>query len=297
MEKSVLLTGGSRFIGRNIREFFSDKYKVISPGSSELNLLNEKAVTDFFSKNSFDYIFHCAGVGVSRGDKENAVLEKNLKMFHNLFNAYSKEDTKLVLFGSGAEYNKENSLEKVKEAEFNRSIPKDPYGYAKYAISNEIKDYNDVVVLRLFGVYGKYEDYAYRFISNAIVRNCFKLPIIINRNVVFDYLYVKDLVKILEKIVNRFPRYKHINVTPDESIDLVSIANIVNEIGDYSSEIRVLNQGWGKSYTGDNGWLREEYPDLEFTSIYDGIKELYEYYRDNLELVDQGKLSIDPLVK
>ena len=293
----ILLTGGNGFIGKNIRELVSEEYSVISPKSSELNLLNKNAVTDYLCKNTFDYIFHCAGVGVSRGDKVNSVLNDNLKMFQNLFNEGLKTDTKLVLFGSGAEYNKGKPLEKVKETEYNLSVPKDPYGYAKYLISKEINDYDNVVVLRLFGVYGKYEDYVYRFISNAIIRNLLKLPITINRNLVFDYLYVNDLVQLLEKMVNRFPRYKYINVTPDESIDLVSIAYIVNEMSDYSSEIRVINPGLGKSYTGDNGRLREEFPDFEFTPIHDGVKELYDYYNRNLELFDSGKLLLDPRVR
>ena len=297
MIKNILVTGGNGFIGKNINNYFFSKYNIFSPSSSKLNLLDEKSVNKYFSNNSFDYIFHCAGVGVSRGYKQNGVVENNLKMFNNLLKSYSKEDTKLVLFGSGAEYNKEYSLEKIHETEFGISVPQDSYGYSKYVISNEVRNLDDVVVLRLFGVYGKYEDWAYRFISNAIVRNCFRLPIVINQNVFFDYLYVNDLIKILEKILRRFPKYKHINITPDETTDLVSIANIVNEIGDHQSEIEILNHGLSNAYTGDNRRLKEEYPEVEFTSMYNGIKDLNKYYRDNLTKIDEKRLLIDPLSK
>ena len=295
MRKSVLLTGRTGFIGKNIIEYLGHDWDIVAPSHKELDLLNFSEVEAFLGQHSFDFILHCASEGVSRYSIEVSSSDANLIMFRNLIQGRS--DSKLITLGSGAEYNKDNSLVRVKETEFNQSVPNDPYGYSKYSISNEILGYKGAVVLRLFGVYGKYEDYAFRFISNAIVRNLLRLPITIYRNVVFDYLYVNDLVQLLKKIVDRFPKYKHINVTPDESIDLVSIANIVNEVSDYISEMKVINPGLGKPYTGDNGRLREEYPDFEFTPIYNGIKELYDYYNSNIESFDSVKLSLDPRVR
>ena len=53
--------------------------------------------------------------------------------------------------------------------------------------------------LRLFGVFGRHEDYAIRFISNAICKTLFDLPITLRQNRTFSYLYVDDLGPIVER--------------------------------------------------------------------------------------------------
>ena len=55
--------------------------------------------------------------------------------------------------------------------------------------------------LRLFGVYGEFEDYSRRFISNNICRVLSGLPISMNRDMKFDYIYMNDLCFIIEKVI------------------------------------------------------------------------------------------------
>ena len=54
----ILVTGGSAFIGSTISDSLSTKYKVISPTSQQLNLLNASDVKDYLNKNSFDIVIH-----------------------------------------------------------------------------------------------------------------------------------------------------------------------------------------------------------------------------------------------
>ena len=58
-----------------------------------------------------------------------------------------------------------------------------------------------ILNLRVFGVFGKYEDYETRLISNIICRVIFKLPVEINQNAVYDFVYINDLVKIIEYFI------------------------------------------------------------------------------------------------
>ena len=55
-----------------------------------------------------------------------------------------------------------------------------------------------VYELRLFGVFGPYEDWQVRFLSNACARAVWDMPLVIRQNVFFDYLDVDDLGRILE---------------------------------------------------------------------------------------------------
>ena len=83
------------------------------------------------------------------------------------------------------------------------------YGFSKYLISQYIEKSDNCVCLRLFGVFGKYEDYEYKFISNAIVKNLLQMPIRIRQNVYFDWLYINDLMKIVAILSNMTPLIEH----------------------------------------------------------------------------------------
>jgi GDP-L-fucose synthase len=129
--KIILLTGGSGFIGRNIKEsYLSEKYQILAPSSKELNLLDEQSVANFFSNNEVDAVIHAA---IRSGDRTSYdaedVLTNNLRMFFNL-EKHKNRYKKFLNLGSGAVYEKKRSLEKVKEEEFLNQIPKDMYGFS-----------------------------------------------------------------------------------------------------------------------------------------------------------------------
>ena len=63
---------------------------------------------------------------------------------------------------------------------------------------------------------------------------------------------------------------------------LSEIANYVNEISDYKSEIIIKNPVLGNEYTGNNSRLHQEMPELELTPIKSGLNKLYNYLsKDN----------------
>ena len=103
--KKILLTGGSGFIGRNLREsFLSRKYDITAPAHSELDLLDTRSADEFFRKNSFDFIIHAAVKPCHRNAKDpTALLYSNLRMFENLERNRGSFG-KLVNIGSGAIY-------------------------------------------------------------------------------------------------------------------------------------------------------------------------------------------------
>ena len=215
-------------------------------------------------------------------------------MFFNLARCSGNLE-KIIYFGSGAEYGKHRDLRKVKETEFDVSCaPKDEYGFYKYICSKYAEKSDKTINLRLFGAFGKHENYECRFISNAILKNQLGLPITINQNVTFDYLYIKDLVGIVEYFLKTTCKYKTYNVTPDKSIDLIQIAEIINRISPQKSEIVVLNKGMNYEYTGDNSRLKGEIDGLRFTSYEDSIKELFDYYSHAIGRIDKSRIMEDP---
>lgn len=302
MKKKILITGADGFIGRNLVESLKHEYSVFGMNHKELDLLNEKLVFDFIDNNNIDIIVHCANTGGSRKTfydaGSNSIVENNLRMFMNLVKCMKPHMT-LINLGSGAEYDKTRNLDKVSEKEFEEFIPKDSYGFSKYMISKFIESFNNnnIICLRIFGLYGKYEDYLYKYISNSIIKNIFKLPIVINQNACFDYLYIKDFIQIIKLIIKFNTKDKFINITPTQSIDLIDIAEIINDISSFKSDIVILNEGNNKIYTGDNSVLLKNFNNFKFTSYKDGISELYNYYLSISNYIDKNIIKEDKYLR
>lgn len=290
----ILLTGGSGFIGKNIKEsFLAKKYDIISPSSKELNLSDESCVDEFFSNNKIDIVIHAAVKPSHRNAKDfSNLFYTNTRMFFNL-ERHCNEFKKMLVLGSGAIYDLRNYRPKMKEYEWIDNIPADEHGYCKYVCEKIIEKSKNIYDLRIFGIFGKYEDYAIRFISNAICKVLYDLPITIKQNRKFDYIYVNDLIPIIDWFIENEPKYHSYNITPDSSISLFDLAQLVLKVSGKRLPIIIGKDGLGLEYSGNNSLLREEYDKLYFTPIEVAIKDLYNWYRDNINSIDRSFLLID----
>lgn len=287
MPKNILLTGSGGFIGGNLKEFLINKYNILAPRSYKLNLCDTSAVKQYFQSNDVDFIIHCSSTGGIRGinDKDTTV-EDNLAMIDNILK-FKETNTRVILFGSGAMYDRKRELHKVKEDEIGKFVPTELYGKSKMLISQKIKVRNDVLCLNIFGCYGKNEKES-RFPTYAIYKNLKHEKIEINQNVTFDYLYIDDLCRIIEHFIENKPEHNIINITPTQSITLSEIAQIINEISDFKSEIIIKNLTMNFEYTGDNSILLKELGNFDFTDYKDGLAFLHYHLKTKL----QKKISI-----
>jgi len=298
MTQSILITGAGGFVGRNLSESLFEKHSIIGLAHRELDLLDPSAVQSFFEEHpEIDVVIHCAAVGGSRLTGYDAgqtdVVEQNLRMFLNVARCIQPHQ-RLIYLGSGAEYDRAHSIPQMSEEYFDLRVPADGYGFAKYAISKYIAQHDNMLCLRIFGLYGPNEDYRYKFISNAIVKALMGLPVTIAQNVMFDYLYIGDFVRLIEILLDRHWPYRHMNITPSQSIDLLSLARMVNEITGNPAGIKVLNPGWNSEYTGNNNRLMEVVGPFAFTSYPEGICALTAYYRSIWDSLDLDIVRADP---
>jgi len=292
--KKILITGSSGFIGRNLKEQLANRYSVFAPSRSELDLLDEDKVCDYIKKYRFDAIIHCAAENATRNSKGDAakVLYHNCKLFFNLARC-GDYCGKMIYYGSGAEYDKRYYVPKMSEDYFDTYVPADDYGFSKYIMAKYAEHSRNIYDLRLFGVFGKYEDWEIRFISNACSKAVMNLPITIKQNVLFDYLFIDDLVKITELFIENDPKEKFYNVCTGKSHDLLTLAGKVLTIAGKELDIKISSEGLGKEYSGDNSKLRKEFSGIKFTPIDDAIGELYNWYAENKHLLDKKLLLKD----
>lgn len=292
--KKIFITGGSGFIGRNLNEQFTDRYSIFAPSRVELDLLDEDKVCDYIKKHRFDTIIHCATENATRNSKSDItnVLYHNCKLFFNLARCNDYYG-KMIYYGSGAEYDKRYYVSRMSEDYFDTHVPIDDYGFSKYIMAKYTEHSHNIYDLRLFGVFGKYEDWEIRFISNACCKAVMNLPITIKQNIFFDYLFIDDLVKITEWFIENNPKEKFYNVSTGARYDLLTLARKVINVAEKNLDIKVACEGMGKEYSGDNSKLQKEIPGLIFTSIDDAIRELYNWYVVNKHLLSKELLLND----
>lgn len=288
---NILLTGGSGFIGRNLREGLSGSYQIFVPSHRELDLLESNQLTTYVKQHQIDTIIHSA-VYSALADGRDAGMVSDLRMFAQLVQVAPRMK-KIIYFGSGAEYGKQRDLVKVSESDWGSHIPEDAYGIAKYMMQSVTRREPQLLNLRPFGIYGPYEDYRSKFISNAIVKHLLHLPIVIKQNVIFDYLDVADLGNIVDHFLTNDHKFADYNVTPTQATSLVEIAQMINLVGKRDAPIQVLTPGLNYQYTGDNTRLLSEMPNFRFRPLEQSIKELYNYYKGQLAMIDESAVRQD----
>lgn len=288
----ILINGGNGFIARSLFEQLNIEQTVLSLNRKDLDLLDSSKVFDYIKSNQFDVIIHTATYDAApkHSTKDpSKVLEYNLKMFFNIARCKDYFD-KMIYFGSGAEFGRENWIPKMKEDYFDRHVPADQYGFSKYIMTKYTQLNSNIYNLRLFGIFGKYDDWRVRFISNACCRAVLNLPIRINQNVFFDHLYIDDLVKIVKWFINNKPQKNIYNVCTSDVYDFKTLAEKIIKISGKKLDIIIKTEGLGREYSGDNSLLMNELKNFKFTSIDESIKTLYDWYDFNKHIIEKDKL-------
>ncbi|OGH97639.1 MAG: epimerase [Candidatus Melainabacteria bacterium GWF2_32_7] len=290
----VLLTGGNGFIGKNILEsYLAKKYEIIAPRSFELNLIDQKSVDDFFKDHKIDIIIHSACKPGHRNAKDTSNLfYTNTRMFYNLLR-HKDRYKKFINIGSGGIYDCCRSISKIKEEFTDMHMPADEHGFCKYIVEKQTENLENYVDLRIFGIFGKYEDYSIRFISNAICKTLFDLPITIKQNRKFDYIFVEDLMPILDFFIENNSAHKAYNITPDHSVELLKLGELIKEISGKDLPIIIAQEGLGLEYSGDNSRLKNEHKTFELTSVEDSVNSLYDWYSKNKSTLNKNLLLVD----
>ena len=286
--KRILIVGAGGFIGKNLKEYLQDHYDVYSPGHEELDALSEEAVVDYLKQNQFDTVVHAAiyNPRVGTGKDATKEIENDLRLYMN-FAKHEDLYGRMFYFGSGAEFNKAYPVVNAGE-DTDRGIHENAYAFAKYMINQDIRHRKLVYNLRIFGLFGPYENWVKTFISGACCKAMYDLPITIRQNVYFDYLYIRDFCRIMERLIETpMLHYHDYNVVSGKRIDLCTIADLVKKVSKKDVPVIVCREGMGNEYTASNARLREELGDISYTDMEESIRNLYAWYcehRDEIEL-------------
>lgn len=285
--KRILITGGDGFLAKSFYEKLLGDYEIISCNRLLLDLNDSTAVLAYLKMGNFDVIIHTATYDAapqySLKDK-NKVLENNLRMFFNIVRCDGYFG-KLIYFGSGAEFNRKQWKPKMKESYFDQHVPVDQYGYSKYIMTKHALLNSNIVNLRLFGVFGEYDDWRYRFIPNACCYAVNELSINIHRNSRVDFLYIDDLVKVVQWAIDNKPKRSVYNVCSGEVFDSIELAKKIILISGKDLDFYVESEGQGE-YSGDNSILLKEMINFECTPMEKSLASLFSWYEKNKQIID-----------
>lgn len=291
---TLLITGAgpNGVTGRLIKEYFKGKYRILSPGSRELDLTNDIEVANYFSNNHIDYVIHCATFRPYSYSEENFVneeLESNLRMYFSLA-LQSSKFRKMFYFGSGAEFDKSSEIVNIKEIEFGRSIPKNKYGLGKYIMNCDASKSINIYNFRLFGTINRYERYDKNIISNLCVKAIKKLPFNLRQDCRFSFIDIVDILPAIEHGFHHELRYHDYNIAISKSFLLSEIANIISSFSDNDNPIQFMEKGLNLEYTASNRRFVEEF-NPAFTPIEISLKRVFDHYSNicddiNVENID-----------
>jgi GDP-L-fucose synthase len=291
--KKILITGGDGFLARSFaKSLVLANYELVICNRAALDLTDAMLVRSFIDKNQFDVVIHTATYDSAPKDspKDPAkVLETNLRMFFNLAqcrHAFGK----MLYFGSGAEFGRQNWRLDMDESCFNQAVPDDQYGYSKYLMNLYAQQTDNIFNLRLFGVFGELDNWRYRIISNLCAQAVLGLPITVHQNSRMDLLYIQDLIQIVRWFIEASPHYQDYNVCSGIGFEFARIAREIQLVTKDASELVVNHSDIHKEYGGNNQRLLAEMKELELTPVEQSLANMFNFYQNN-----KHELSVEQL--
>lgn len=282
--KRVLITGAGGFVGRNLKESLSGRYLIFAPPHRELELLDSEKVEKYISEHQIDVVIHAA-IHVPMFHGKEREFYNDMQMFLNLEKVSCRLE-KLIYFGSGAEFDKRFDIRMAAEDVIGKTIPVSEYGMAKYVMNKIARRSDNIYNLRLFGIFGKYELWNMKFLSNLCYKAVFGLPLTVRKECWFDFLSIEDLPGIVSWFLEHTPQFHDYNVCHGREYRLTELAELVRKVSGKDLPITLLSNERNLDYSADTSRLRREIKDLRITPMEQALTQLYNYYDTHQSIED-----------
>jgi nucleoside-diphosphate-sugar epimerase len=297
----ILITGITGFLGSHIAENLVNNYNIIGLKRKTsniwrceefkenviwINIDEDKNFLNELNKYRINTIIHGAWIGVESSERDDwSIQVKNIQFLLDILEVSRKVSVeKFIFLGSQAEYGDINGV--ASETQVCEAL--NAYGSVKLACLEILKTFsknNNInwIWLRLFSVFGEKESDTWLFPSLINkMKNQSQMDLTFGEQK-YSYLYVKDFVLILNKIVVLKIESGIYNVSSDV---VRSIRSLVEELRDRVNTKFQLNFGslkYRKNQSmhlqGSINKLTSQIGEIEFTDFSIAIENTIKFYK------------------
>ena len=203
MQKKMLVTGASGFLGSRVAQYYKDKYEILAPSHREMDIANEDSVKRYFDENKPEIVIHCAAISdVGRCEREPELSwQMNVIGTENIVRAAKELSAKCICCSSDQVY--VGSMETEAHREDEAIEPTNVYGKEKaYAEKTCLVIDADSIHLRLSWMYDAEDEKRMDFIKQ--LRAC----LYEEKEVVFSAKDKRGITDVWEVVRNIEPALK-----------------------------------------------------------------------------------------
>lgn len=264
MIKSLLITGSTGMVGRNVIEYFerNSKYQLFAPRHTELDLLNYSSVSSYIAQMKPDMIIHCAGVvGGIQANIANPVkfLVDNAQMGQNIvLAAQANHVLQLLNLGSSCMYPRNAPNPLTEEMILTGQLEPTNEGYAlakimtaklcSYISQTSPLKYKTLIPCNLYGKYDKFDPEKSHMIPSAIRKvaaacrqNAESVEIWGDGTARREFMYAEDLADAIAFVIEHFdeiPDLLNVGLGHDYTINEYyhAVAEVVGFKGEFEHD-------------------------------------------------------------
>jgi len=307
-DSKIFVAGHKGLVGSAImKKLKNENYtNIITRDRKEVDLMNQKEVEDFFSKETPEYIFLCAakvgGIHDNNIRRAEFIYENMMIQNNVIHNSYKNGVKKLLFLASSCIYPK-NCLQPIKEEYLLTSEleqTNEPYAIAKISGLKMIENYNkqyglnyiSVMPTNLYGSLLDNYDLETSHVFAAMIRK-FHEAKINNTDITLwgdgspyrEFLHVDDLADALLFLMNNYDKNQHLNIGTEKDLTIKELAIKISSVVGFKGTIvwdgtkpngthkklldvsKLSNLGWNYSIELDAG-----------------IKSTYELFKKNYKI-------------
>ena len=304
--KRVLITGSKGFLGPHLVKSLQTNYELLTPSSSQLNLLNEKDLNDYLHRQSNssslpDAIIHlaavCGGIGANQKSPADFFLQNSLMNLNILKTAHRFNIKKLVTLGSVCSYPKFTPVP-FKEEDIWNGYPEEtnaPYGIAKknllvgcQAFGEQYK--SNFIHLIPVNMYGEYDNFDLetshvipallkKFIQ-AKERGHNSIEVWGDGSASREFLYAGDCAVAIQLALENYNSTDPVNIGTGQEISIKDLVHLIQKITGFEGEITfdTSKPNGQPRRCLDTSKAEKEFGFKAQTSLEEGLRRTYNWY-------------------